>query len=241
MGKRVNARRSIADLVKLLSDAGSYKYRLVTLFRDFVTVSAIALQNGVEQQDDAWYAREKEYLDVVSRYDRPMLDAFAACLGGLINLAAEEGPADHLGEFYMALGISEKGLGQFFTPYHVSKLMAAMAIRKDVCDAAIAEKGYLRASEPTCGGGGMVVAIADAMAELGYDVANQLQVYAQDIDLLCCRMTYISCVLHNIPAVIIWGDTLKMEERTRTATPALFHQLVARGALSIDDEAAEAA
>lgn len=212
------------NTAKILINVASYRHNLATLFQDFVTVAALTLQNGFEPRNEAWHAREAEYLRIVGQYDRDVIDAMAHCLGGLIMRAQDE-HRDHLGELYMALGIGNKSLGQFFTPYHISRLMAAISLERKQIEAAIEKQGYLSLNEPTCGAGGIVVAAADVMRELGFDPETQLRVVAQDADRHCCRMTYVNCLLHRIPATIIWGDTLLVEEKEITHTPALFLQV----------------
>ena len=215
---------TIQDVAKRLNKVGSYRHSLSSLFQDFVSVAAISLRNGFEPKTAAWEKRETEYLEIVGRYERDIVEAMSECLGTLI-LLARQGHSDHLGELYMALGTSKNSLGQFFTPYHISRMMASITLSSDGIDKAISDNGFVSVYEPTCGAGGMVVAAADVLSELGYDPARQLRVTAQDVDRHCCRMTYVNCVLHQIPATIIWGDALKLEQKEVVHTPALHLQL----------------
>ncbi|WP_162815051.1 N-6 DNA methylase [Erythrobacter aureus] len=217
---------SVKQAAKIITDAASPRHRVSSLFQDFVSVMYLSLRNGVEPRDDAWQARENEYLEIVGKYDREVVDAMSNFFA-TVALLAQDDFADHLGEIYMSLETSNKSLGQFFTPYHVSQLMAGITVSSDCIKNAIDEHGYFEMSEPTCGSGGMVIATAEQVVAHGYEVEKHMRVTAQDIDRHCHRMTYIACRLHNIPATVIWGDTIAMEQREVAHTPALYHRLVA--------------
>ena len=56
-------------------------------------------------------------------------------------------------------------MGQFFTPYDVSRMMAEMTF--DTVDEIIAEQGFVTVQEPACGAGGMIIAAADVIDAQG--------------------------------------------------------------------------
>ena len=215
---------NVASAAKILTSAGHYRHNLNTLFRDFISVTTLTLRNGFEPRDAGWHQREEAYLEIVGRYDRDILAAFAKCIATLTTLS-HSAYGDHVGELYMNLELGSKALGQFFTPYHVSQLMAAMTIDKTNIEKAVKKSGYFTMNEPTAGAGGMAIAVAEVVKSLGYDPALHFRVVAQDIDQLCAQMTYINCALQNIPATIIWGDSLKLEEKETFHTPALYLQV----------------
>ena len=118
----------------------------------------------------------------------------------------------------MALELGDNFKGQFFTPYSVSKMMAAITLQG--VESVIADRGFVRVSEPTSGAGGMVIAAADVLAEQGFNYQRCMHVVTQDIDMTAVHMTYVQLTLLHIPAVVIWGNTLAMESRARWYTPA---------------------
>lgn len=61
----------------------------------------------------------------------------------------------------------------------------------------------------------MVKAMLDA--ELNY--CTQLVITATDIDLKCVHMCYLQLSLYGIPAVVIHGNTLTLEEWSHWFTP----------------------
>lgn len=118
----------------------------------------------------------------------------------------------------MNLGNSAKG--QFFTPYHVSKMMAEINFVD--LEKHLNEKDFITLSEPCCGSGGMIIAYAETMKNRGYNYQHQLYVEAVDIDELCFKMVYIQLALLGIPAKVIRGDSLAMRYFEVYYTPFYF-------------------
>lgn len=210
---------TIERAAQILTNGTAYRHNVQTLFRDFVAATTIALRNAHEPFGEEWDKREAEYLEIVGRYEREVILQFKDCLTALITLAYDY--ADLLGSLYMSLNIGSKAMGQFFTPYHMSQLMAMLVHDRPSIERAIAENGYIGVNEPTCGAGGMVIASAEAIRGLGFDPTQHMRVTAQDIDIVCCQMTYLNCTFFGIPATIIHGDVIRLEERSVMKTPAL--------------------
>ncbi len=59
----------------------------------------------------------------------------------------------------------------------------------------IAKRGYVRASEPACGAGATIIALAQAMRNEGINFQKHLHVTAVDIDPKCVHMAYVQFVL----------------------------------------------
>jgi type I restriction-modification system DNA methylase subunit len=136
----------------------------------------------------------------------------------LVVTELEKGLSDVLGDLYMSLDLGNERLGQFFTPFDVSKLTAQMTL--DEALQRLERQLYITLAEPTCGSGGMILAFADAMREHGANYQKALHVSAQDIDITSVHMTYIQLSLAHIPALVVHGDTLTLEQRDVWATPA---------------------
>lgn len=139
-----------------------------TAFGDMVHVWAISLLNTYMPRDDAWTAREAEFEATKARIGEDGIKIYAECLGAL-SMASAEARGDHLGEMFQQISAGSKALGQFFTPYHVSEMMALMTMSADVVSQAVEKNGHVSAMEPACGAGGMVVAMGAAMEQLGHD------------------------------------------------------------------------
>jgi len=182
------------------------------VFEDFVTISAIALHNGIRKSD----VLEKEYLSIIGKYSKDEASAFAQLLGQLVNMLEAE-PIDILGQLYMELEISNKNAGQFFTPDSISQLMGKMVYGNEI---KIPPCGFVTLSEPTCGAGGMVLSFVKEMINQKLNPAYNLWVQCIDIDRTVALMCYVQLSLWNVPAQILVGNTLSMEFREQFFTPA---------------------
>lgn len=209
----------VSTIVKLFEKC-RYKHDLYTVFSDWCQCAAIALSNAVDlhNRDE----REKQYLEVVRRYDRAMLQVFPEILGA-VTMALDEKPTDILGQVFHALELHNAARGQFFTPYSICEMMAKINIGSvDDVAAKLKRRGYIRAQEPACGSGAMVIALAEAMKDAGHNYQQCLHVTAIDIDRRAVHMAYIQFALLHIPAVILEGNTLSLEFRDEWKTPAHF-------------------
>jgi type I restriction-modification system DNA methylase subunit len=123
---------------------------------------------------------------------------------------------DVLGALFHELELHNKYKGQFFTPMHVCTLMGAL-VGVDKKD--IEEHGYTTMNEPCCGSGAMILGFINSMIDAKLNHQKQLLVIAQDIDIKCVHMTYLQLALAGVPAVVIHGNTLTLEEWSHWFTP----------------------
>lgn len=196
-----NAVTRIAEAVNAMS--GSFSPYVI--FSDWVKMYAISISNMLElHKNEVWKKRERAYLDIASKYTPEQLKRFAELSAMLVELYEAAGPYDALGEIYMASGCGNKGTGQFFTPYHVSSLVADLAVDK------IKAGEKIIINEPSCGGGGMILAAAKRINEAGGDAQLQMDIVAQDLDWNSVYMAYVQLSLNGLNAVCIQGDSLQM-------------------------------
>jgi hypothetical protein len=194
----------------------SGKYHHWQVFTDFVELAAISLSNAVDwRQRDP---REARYMAIVGRYDRTEVERFPKMLGEL-TLELERGYDDVLGGVFHELELHNTWSGQFFTPFDICRMMAKMTLSENPRPL-IEAKGYITACEPACGSGAMVIALAEALRETGINYQQHLHVTAVDIDPKCVHMAYVQFALLHIPATIIHGNTLTLEEFGHWHTPA---------------------
>jgi type I restriction-modification system DNA methylase subunit len=206
----------LKDMEKLIRSL-SIRRHTHQVFSDFVEMAACAISNAVDPRFQE--EREKRYMDIVRKYDKEEVEVFPKLLGHL-TMALEEGFDDVLGKLYGTLEIHSKQAGQFFTPYEVSSMMAKMTLADGHAKNIIKERGFIRASEPACGAGGMVIALAEALKDEDINYQQHLHVTAVDIDLTAALMAYVQLSLLHIPAVVVHGDTLRMQEFSHWYTPA---------------------
>lgn len=103
---------------------------------------------------------------------------------------------DLLGEFFQQ-EITHGRNGQFFTPSHVSSMMAKI-VRGE-------EDRTLRVFDPACGSGRMLMAFARESIIPHY-------YYGIDIDLICVKMTAINLFLNGLRGEVICVDALAVDD-----------------------------
>lgn len=187
----------------------SRRHHLWDVFRDFVEMAAISMRNAFERSPDL----EKRYLDIAGKYERDELEKICHLLG-ITTMALEDRHGDFLGEVFQELDLANAATGQFFTPYDVAKLCAGLTIDREKLQAG----KRITVQEPACGSGGMLIAMADAMREEGFNPQYQLCAVAVDIDSRAVHMAYIQLSLLGIPAVLYVGNTLTMEMHSEWRT-----------------------
>lgn len=189
--------------------------RVNEVFKDFLILCTCSLAQPFYRSDEI----EQRYLNTVKQYTKEQAEEFSKLLA-LLVMALEEKHQDFLGQVYMQLNLGNVANGQFFTPYHVSKMMS------EICFTDIAkqleEKDFISLSEPCCGSGGMIIAYTETLKEHGYNYQNQLFVEAIDIDEMCFMMAYIQLSLLGVGAKVIHGDSLKLKFQLRLYTPFYF-------------------
>ena len=189
------------------------------VFNDFITVSALSISNSsdsyhIANSEEVWNEREQRYLKTINKYDentRPLFPQMFNELVAELQDAATFHYTDVLGELFGDLGFNDKWKGQFFTPQHVSDLMALMTIDSETTAKAIKERGFITVNEPCCGAGSLIIGAINAMREIKLNPSKQMLVVANDIDERCCLMCYIQLSLYGVPAVVIQQNTITMQ------------------------------
>ena len=184
---------------------------------DFLELAVCAIRKRTVPEGPAADAIEEQYMAVVRRNKPEDVRAMPELLA-ITTLAVQDGGCDFLGQVVGDLGMVTGHMGQFFTPYDVSRMIAEMTL--DTVDEIIAEQGFVTVQEPACGAGGMIIAAADVLERKGFDIARQLYVDATDISPTCFKMSYLQASLRGIPATIRRGNTLTLEMFDAAHTPA---------------------
>ena len=162
----------------------------------------------------------ERYLEIVKRYNKVELATFPQILGE-VTMALETAPQDILGATFHELELHNKARGQFFTPYELCQMMARINVgTTEDLQAAIEKNGYITAQEPAVGAGATIIALAEAVKDLGINYQEHLHVTAIDVDPRAVHMAYVQFSLMHIPTHVIVGDTLRMEFREDWYTPA---------------------
>ena len=207
----INRTPAWGEFVRSFNRIAAHRHRY-EVFRDFVTMSAIAMHNAIHKITSL----EDEYLRIVKGYKRDQVTELCGLFAKLVMLLDTE-PQDVLGPLYMELELGNTQAGQFFTPHEISELLARMTYGDEL---KTLNKPFVTLSEPACGAGGMVLAFVKVMISHGHDPAKRLWVQCQDVDRTAALMCYFQLSLWNVPAVVIVGNTLSMEVREVFYTPA---------------------
>lgn len=161
-------------------------------FEDFLTFVRCSL---------AGQTMEEEYLQTVAKgYDRGErgkrgIDLVARAFGELV-LAMEDTQQDVLGDLFTgAITYGERG--QFFTPDHLTRLMAQLTTSGEEGG------GQKTVNDPTCGSGRFLLAV-------GRDHPNW-ELIGQDVDHRCAQMTAINLGLSGLKGGAIWQNTLSLQ------------------------------
>lgn len=154
-----------------------------TIFKDFLTLSTCSIANVFYKSNEL----EQRYLEIIKQYTKEQAEDFSKLLAFLVE-ALEEEYQDFLGKVFMQMSFGSSANGQFFTPYHVSKLMSEknFAETKNI----LKDNNFITLSEPCCGSGGIIIAFAETMRKHNYNYQHQLFVEAIDIDETCFMMAY---------------------------------------------------
>lgn len=204
----------LKEFNKLLLDIDISK-STVEKFSDFLTLTAYSIAQPFYRSDEI----EGKYLNTANKYIKEQLDKFCKLFAITVE-ALEAGFQDFLGQVFSSNDMGSSYKGQFFTPYHVSKMMSEIT-GYDVINQ-LKNKDFITLSEPCSGSGGMVIAFAETVKEKGFNYQKKLYVEAIDIDENCFKMTYIQLSLLGIPAKVILGDTLSQKFRASLYTPMFF-------------------
>lgn len=203
-----------ANIIKMIDEVGRRHDRR-TVFRDFVTMSAVALSKADLRQAAA---REELYMQTVRKYSsdeaKTIAHMFAELQEGL-----SVSPRDILGEIFMQLEIGNSRMGQFFTPHHICELMAAITMSDNIVEK-VAKHGFVTVNEPASGSGATIIAMMLAMEDRGLNYQRHAHVTAVDLDPTAAMMAYVQLSLMHVPAIVVHGNTLTLEEYSHWYTPA---------------------
>ena len=189
------------DIIKMIEQI-SGKYSAYEVFTDWIRCSGLAISNSITMiHGKVWQDREQMYIDTMRKYtpeEGKMLSEMFSMLAETLEFEM----TDVLGQIYMESGMGSKAAGQFFTPFHLSRLCAELSLPEPD------ENGIFTVNEPSCGGGGMIIAAAVALRNQGIDYQRKMRVVAQDLDWKGVYMCYLQLSLLGINAVCVQGNTL---------------------------------
>ena len=188
-----------------LFDKLTYSRSAWQVWEDLMTVMACSISNAVDRTPDKFKRREEQYEIAIKNLGGVEVPAQ---IFNIVVIALEENPnQDFLGQLYMSLNLGNHWRGQFFTPYHVSELMAKITIGEEH-QKEIEKKGYVSVCDSCVGAGAMLIAAAAAFREYKINYQTSVVFVGQDIDPVVAKMAYIQLSLLGCPGYIIVGNSL---------------------------------
>lgn len=183
----------------ILSMAG--KFSAYQIFTDWAQCISLAISNSLQpMHDELWEQREKQYKAIMDTYTEEERARFPEMTAWLVE-ELEDNPRDVLGEVFMKSGMGSDAGGQFFTPFHLSQLMAAINVTPE-------PDGKISLLEPSCGSGGGIIAAALELENKGFNYQKEMKVVAQDLDWRCVYMCHVQLSFLGINALVVQGNTL---------------------------------
>lgn len=218
---------SVDSIIKLF-DKATYKVNRAKIMSDVFECGAIAISNRFDMRK--YDEREKRYLQIMNQYSDSEKELITKIFSEIFVLCSsctlKNGEfGDYLGELYMRSETSNSKVGQFFTPYCVSKLCAKTTINEKIIKEKKKSGEILSIMEPACGSGGMILAVLETLYyDHGLNYASQCFVQASDVDSRCVHMCYLQLSLAGVPAIIKQQDSISMKTWDVWYTPAYLFQ-----------------
>ena len=217
---------TVKDIIKRIESAiyRIGKYQLIT---DVLECGAISIANTVDLTERT--NREEQYKKVMEKYQpeeqKILSEVFTMIYQLLSSVVYDDGCFDdYLGELFMRCEQGNSGTGQFFTPYHVSKLMAKAILGSEVIEKAKKDE-VITVNDPCCGGGGMLMAALDVLKnDYHINYTRNCFIDCGDIDRRCVYMTYLQLSLAGVPAIVKHQDAISRELWSVWRTPAYIFQ-----------------
>lgn len=193
----------IPDMIHKLSGT----YSEYEIFSDWVKAYALSISNTTDiRPGKIWEDREQQYMELVKKHGAATMLEFSTMNAMLVE-ELEKDMRDVLGEVYMSTGLGSKSTGQFFTPFHLSYLTARTSLESQLDH--LQENEQIKLNEPSCGSGGMIIAVAKVLKENGMNYQRKMKVVAQDLDWKAVYMAYVQLSLLGTNAAVVQGNTLE--------------------------------
>lgn len=200
-------------------------WRSSEVLRHFLDASFYALR-GRLLSGEAWEKNEADYMALVGRCRKP-----TETMGDLSRMMGETArallaePVDFIGPVFSELS-ADAGMGQFFTPHHLSYFMAKATLAD--AKAILGDQPFITLAEPACGVGGMILAANLVLREAGIDVAKRAHWTAIDVDHRAVCGCYLQLSLTDVSADVYRGSSLSDPKDlvgTRTFAAMLFPKI----------------
>lgn len=178
----------------------AYRHNISQVFDDFLTI--VLTQFVPHKLMDDWHA------DSVKRYDDKekalINESFYLMLKIWCNKVKDNEDVwyDFFGDLYQAISSNYKAsaMGQFFTPDDLCNAITYLLSDGNASDQLV--------NDPACGSGRLLLSFNAYNGNTNYYCA-------EDLDLVCCKMTAINMALHGMRGEVINHDSLGSPDTLR--------------------------
>lgn len=206
-----------AAFIKIFSEMCTRKSSW-QVWTDFVECLATAISNTADPQNPKTPEREERYKQIMNQYTTEERLGFPRMTDELIKAMDANQEQDFLGEMFMALELGSHWKGQFFTPYSVCEMTAAITL--PAAKGRISVQGWVGINDPACGAGALLIAARNALNGLGVGPGQAFFV-GQDIDRTAALMCYIQLSLLGCAGYIVIADTIRYPVTGHTLLPRI--------------------
>ena len=187
--KEIVREASIKNIVKKIQDL-DHKYNYDEIFFDWVRCMFYTYTNTCNKV--GYSDREEKFKRIVDKHGKEVIEVFLECHAELVMLFEKE-IDDYLGKIYHELGIHNKMKGQFFTPFHLSKLMAETRVNELIKE--LNSKKRIKITDAACGSGCLMLGILAVLKEKGINYQKRIFINCSDLDENTIQMAYVQLTI----------------------------------------------
>lgn len=180
---------SIKSIVKKIQNT-DHKYNYAEIFFDWINSMFYSYANTCNKVE--YLDREDKFKRLEEKHGQQTIEIFRQCHSELVMLF-ENKIDDYLGKIFHELGMHNKMKGQFFTPFHLSKLMAETRVNELM--KILEVKNIAKVIDAACGSGSLILGMLAVLKEKGINYQNRIFVYCSDLDENAIQMTYVQLTL----------------------------------------------
>ena len=192
--KNIIVEASVDNIVKKIQNL-DHKYNYDEIFFDWVRCMFYTYANTCNKV--GYSDREEKFKRIVDKHGKEVIEVFLECHAELVMLFEKE-IDDYLGKIYHELGIHNKMKGQFFTPFHLAKMMAETQV--DQVIKKLKEEGKIKIADSACGSACLPLALLAVLKEKGINYQKNIMIVCSDLDENAIQMAYIQLSLTGVAA-----------------------------------------
>lgn len=187
---------SISNIVKKIQSTDQ-KYNYDEIFFDWIKAMFYTYANSCNK--DGYEDREEKFNRLVEKHGAKTMQMFYECQAELVMLFEEKGIDDYLGKIHHQLGVHNKMKGQFFTPFHLAKMMAETQV-SEVIKELEKGKGKIKITDSACGSACLLLGMLAVLKEKGINYQKNIMLVCSDLDENAIQMAYIQLSLTGVAA-----------------------------------------